>query len=62
MEVHNKYRPEYDVSARRQWAKLILAGTLGVLYGPTPVSAQSDKARLVLAMDDVSSLVHLRVL
>ena len=62
MEVHNQYRPEHDVSARRQWAKLILAGTLGVLCSPTLVNAQSDKARLMLAMDDVSSLVHLPVL
>jgi NitT/TauT family transport system substrate-binding protein len=62
MEVHNQHRPEHVVFARRQWAKQILAGSLGVLCGSTSVNAQTDKARMVLAMDDVSSLVHLPVL
>lgn len=62
MEVNNQRVLEQNVSARRQWAKLILAGSLGMLCAPTMLSAQTDKARMVLAMDDVSSLVHLPVL
>lgn len=40
----------------------VLASALGTVCGTSNVSAQTDKARLTLAMDDVSSLVHLPVL
>jgi NitT/TauT family transport system substrate-binding protein len=41
---------------------LMLAGALGTICSASSVNAQTDKARLILAMDDVSSLVHLPVL
>ena len=40
----------------------MLVGSMGAMAAPRYVSADTDKVRWVLAMDDVSSLVHLPVL
>ena len=62
MQRPRQSKPEQNIFTRRQWLNLMLVGSIGALAAPRYVSADTDKVRCVLAMDDVSSLVHLPVL
>lgn len=62
MEVHEKTGLTDKPFTRRQWTRWVLTSCLGAICISPPVYAQTEKARLILAVDEVSSLVHLPVL
>ncbi|MFM7698105.1 MAG: ABC transporter substrate-binding protein, partial [Limnohabitans sp.] len=62
MQFPRQPKSEQNLLTRRHWLNLVLFGCLGGLAAPSFVSADTDKVGLVLAVDDISSMVHLPVM
>ena len=62
MEVHQKTGLTDKPFTRRQWTRWVLTSCLGAVCFPPTVYAQAENSRLMLAVDEASSLVHLPVL